>query len=182
MGNLITLFLEFLKIGTFTVGGGLATLPFLFELADKYQWFSYEELMNMVAISESTPGPIGINMATYVGYNVANIIGAIAASIATIIPALFFIVLIAKFLGKFKDNKYVQAIFYGLRPAVAALVLNSGFQILLSSLFNIKSMLFHINISAIIFFLITFVLIRKYKKQPIIYILLGAFVGLVIPF
>ena len=121
MGNLITLFLEFLKIGTFTVGGGLATLPFLFELADKYQWFSYEELMNMVAISESTPGPIGINMATYVGYNVANIIGAIAASIATIIPALFFIVLIAKFLGKFKDNKYVQAIFYGLRPAVAAL-------------------------------------------------------------
>lgn len=111
--TLITLFLEFFKIGLFSVGGGLATLPFLYDLADRYDWFTRVQLIDMIAISESTPGPIGVNMATFAGYNTAGIIGGFTATMGIVVPALLVIITIAKVLDKFKDNKYVQSAFYG---------------------------------------------------------------------
>ena len=113
---------EFFKIGLFSIGGGMATLPFLMDLTNKYDWFTVSELTNMVAISESTPGPVGINMATYAGYNAAGVLGAVVATLALTAPAWIIIIVIAKFLENFSENTNVKAAFYGIRPAVAALI------------------------------------------------------------
>lgn len=113
---------EFFKIGLFAIGGGMATLPFLMDLTVKYDWYTKAELTDMIAISQSTPGPVGINMATYAGYNAAGIPGAIVATLSLVAPALVIIMVIAKFLADFNENKTVQAAFYGIRPAVAALI------------------------------------------------------------
>ena len=118
----LTLAFEFFKIGLFSVGGGMATLPFLMDLTEKYDWFTASELANMVAISESTPGPVGINMATYAGYQAAGIPGALIATLSLTAPALVIIVLIARFLENFSENPTVKAVFYGIRPTVAALI------------------------------------------------------------
>ena len=122
MNNLWLLILEFMKTGLFAVGGGLATIPFLNEMGVKYGWFTMDTLSTMVAVSESTPGPIGINMATYAGYNAAGVLGAIVATLALTAPAWIIIILIAKFLENFSENTNVKAAFYGIRPAVAALI------------------------------------------------------------
>ena len=180
---LITLFFEFFKIGLFAVGGGLATLPFLYDLADKYDWFTRVELIDMIAISESTPGPIGVNMATYAGYNAAGVLGGIVATLGIVVPALIVILSIAKVLDKFKDNKYVNAAFYGIRPAVAALIFASAWDVIQSTLFHVeKSMLEFFNWPAIICFGILYFLLVKYKKHPALYIALAALIGLFIPF
>ena len=109
----IILFLEFFKIGLFSVGGGLATLPFLKELIDKYGWISQDELLNMIAISESTPGPIGINTATYVGYQVSGVLGGIIAVAGIVAPALLIIIVIAHYFDKFYERPLVKGAFYG---------------------------------------------------------------------
>lgn len=180
---LITLFFEFFKIGLFAVGGGLATLPFLYELADKYHWFSRVELIDMIAISESTPGPIGVNMATYAGYNAAGILGGIVATLGIVVPALLVIITIAKVLDKFKDNKYVNAAFYGIRPAVAALILASAWDVIQSTLFHSgQSGIAFLNVPAILCFAFLYFLLVKYKKHPIWYIVLAALIGIFIPF
>ena len=111
----LSLILEFFKIGLFSVGGGLATLPFLIELTYRYDWFDQSMLVDMLAVSESTPGPMGINIATYAGFHTAGILGGILATLGLIAPSLIIIILIAKFLDKFKENTYVKAIFDGLR-------------------------------------------------------------------
>lgn len=116
------LFIEFCKVGLFTVGGGLAALPLLYDIAENFNWFTRTEVIDMIAISQSTPGPIGINMATFAGYNAAGISGALIASISTTIPAFFIVITIAKMLRKFQESPLVQGAFYGLRPAVAALI------------------------------------------------------------
>ncbi len=180
---LFTLFFEFFKIGLFSVGGGLATLPFLYDLADKYTWFTRTELVNMIAISESTPGPIGVNMATYAGYNAAGILGGVVATMGIVVPALIVIISIAKVLTKFKNNKYVNAAFYGIRPAVAALILASAWDVIQSTLFRVdKTMMEFFNWPALIFFAILYYLLVKYQKHPILYIALAAVVGMFISF
>ena len=180
---LLYLFFEFLKIGLFSVGGGLATLPFLYELADKYDWFTRVELIDMIAISESTPGPIGVNMATFAGYNAAGLIGGVVATLGIVVPALIVILSIAKVLDKFKGNKYVNAAFYGIRPAVAALILASAWNVIQSTLFHVdKQMLEFFNIPALICFAILYFLLVKYKKHPALYIALAALIGIFIPF
>ncbi len=181
--TLITLFLEFFKIGLFSVGGGLATLPFLYDLADRYDWFTRVQLIDMIAISESTPGPIGVNMATFAGYNTAGIIGGITATMGIVVPALLVIIAIAKVLDKFKDNKYVQSAFYGIRPAVAALILASAWNVIQSTLFHAGSdFLAFFNWPALACFAILYFLLVKYKKHPILYIALAALAGIFIPF
>ena len=131
----LQLFVEFFKTGLFALGGGLATLPFLMELADKYGWFSAAELTDMIAVSESTPGPIGVNMATYSGFHTAGVPGAIVATMALVLPSILIIVLIAKFLSGFSENRIVQAVFYGIRPAVAALIASAVIGLFKTSLF-----------------------------------------------
>ncbi len=118
----LQLFWEFFKAGLFAIGGGLATLPFLQEISVKTGWFTTAQLTDMIAVSECTPGPIGINMGTYVGFTTAGIPGAICATVGLITPSIIIIILVAKILAAFKDSKIVQAVFYGLRPASTGLI------------------------------------------------------------
>ena len=114
---LLKLYWEFFKTGLFAVGGGMATLPFLKNIGETTGWYTYSDLMNMLAVSESTPGPIGINMATYVGFT-----GAITATIGEVTPSIIVILIVAAFLRSFRENPWVERAFYGLRPASTGLI------------------------------------------------------------
>src|SRR5690554_1960609 len=118
----LILYLEFFKIGLFSLGGGLATLPFLQELIVKYGWISNEELLNMIAVSESTPGPIGVNTATFVGFNTANIFGGVVATMGLVTPSIIIITVIAHYFSKFNEHPNVVGAFLGIRPAVTGLI------------------------------------------------------------
>ena len=118
----LLLYWEFFKTGLFAIGGGMATLPFLKTMGETYGWFTYGDLMNILAVSESTPGPIGINMATYVGYSVAGVPGAVIATLGEVTPSIIVILAIAAILKAFQNNKYVNWAFYGLRPASTGLI------------------------------------------------------------
>ena len=122
MTTLLRLYWEFFKTGLFAVGGGMATLPFLKDIGETTGWYTYSDLMNMLAVSESTPGPIGINMATYVGFTVGGVPGAILATLSEVAPSIIIILIIAVMLKKFRDSKYVNNAFYGLRPASTGLI------------------------------------------------------------
>ena len=120
------LFWAYFKVGLFAVGGGMATVPFLYDLSDKSGWFTHAQLADMLAVSESTPGAIGINMATYVGYTTAGVPGAVIATVALATPSVIVILLIARALQQFRHNRYVEAAFYGLRPASTGLIAAAG--------------------------------------------------------
>ena len=122
MNIYLRLYYEFFKTGLFAIGGGMATLPFLHDIGQTTGWYTQAQLMNMLAVSESTPGPIGINMATYVGYTVGGIPGAIIATIGEVTPSIIVILIVAMMLKKFRDSKYVNDAFYGLRPASTGLI------------------------------------------------------------
>ncbi|MDR1516372.1 MAG: chromate transporter [Synergistaceae bacterium] len=178
-----SLIFEFLKIGVFSIGGGLATLPFLYDLADKYDWFTRETLIDMIAVSESTPGPIGLNMATYAGYAAGGVPGGVAATLSLITPSFFFIILIVKILDKFKENKLVKSAFYGIRPAVTALIASAAIEILRIALFRTQDFIDTKNLSDILkygnvaLFIIIFYLIRKLGGHPVFYICGAAVFG-----
>ena len=123
---ILRLFWEFMKIGMFSVGGGMATLPFIYDLGEKTGWYAPQQVADMLAVSESTPGPMGINTATYVGYEVAGIPGALAASFGIIIPGLILVMIIMAILDRFRSNKYVNGAFFGLRPASVGLIITAG--------------------------------------------------------
>lgn len=174
---------EFFKIGLFSIGGGMATLPFLMDLTDKYDWFTASELTNMVAISESTPGPVGINMATYAGYNAAGVPGAIVATLALTAPALIIIVVIAKFLENFSENKNVKAAFYGIRPAVAALIGYAVWELLKIAIVSVSEGNVQVNVVNVTVCVITFALLQVKKLgklHPLVWIAAGACVGVVL--
>ncbi|MDO4531726.1 MAG: chromate transporter [Bacillota bacterium] len=188
MTALWILIFEFFKIGLFSVGGGLATLPFLYQLADKYPWFSAEQIPNMIAISESTPGPLGVNMATYTGFQHSGVIGSIAATAGLIFPSVVIIICVSKMLDKFRSNQYVNDAFYGLRPAVMGLIGAAGFGVLIGALFHsaaleelrldtIGSM---IGIEECVLFAALLFATNKWKKHPIFYIVLSAAAGIVL--
>ena len=190
--TLIRLFFEFLKIGLFSVGGGMATLPFLYDMADKTGWFTYAQIADMLAVSESTPGPIGINMATYVGYTTAGIPGALAATIGTIIPGIALVLIITAILDKFRNNVYVEGAFYGLRPASVGLITEAGILVVEISLMNTAlyqqtgSIADLFQWKAIVLAAILLVLTRWVKKtkglHPVYFIAFSAVVGIVFHF
>ena len=134
----LRLYLEFFKTGLFAVGGGMATLPFLKEIGESTGWYTYGDLMNMLAVSESTPGPIGINMATYVGYTVGGIPGAVIATLGEVTPSIIVILIVAAILKSFRDNRYVNSAFYGLRPASTGLIGGAGVAVVLEVLTCIR--------------------------------------------
>ncbi len=174
---------EFFKIGLFSIGGGMATLPFLMDLTGKYDWFTISELTNMVAISESTPGPVGINMATYAGYNAAGVPGAIVATLALTAPAWIIIILIAKFLENFSENRNVKAAFYGIRPAVAALIGYAVWELLKIALISAADGKIQVNLVNAAVCVVVFALlqIKKLGKlHPLVWIAAGACVGIVL--
>lgn len=179
----LTLFYEFFKAGLFAVGGGLATLPFLYNMADNYPWFTHSELTDMIAISESTPGPIGVNMATYAGFNGAGISGGIVATLGLILPSIIVILIISSFLNKFKDNKFVEYSFYGIRPAVCGLISAAVFDIISVTLLDLNfsgSLINIFKIKEIILFIVLFILIKKIKVHPIFFILASGIIGIIL--
>lgn len=176
----LILFLEFFKVGLFTIGGGLASLPFLYELAEKYTWITKSMIADMIAISQSTPGPIGINMATYVGFKSGGILGGIIATFATVLPSFIIIIIIANFLNKFKNSKLVDSAFKGLRPTVTGLIAVAWFEIIKISIINVNNLFdIAINFKALIVFLSIFLLTKKFDKHPIVFIGIGALVGII---
>ena len=176
MHTLLIMFLEFFKTGLFAVGGGLATIPFLMDMSDKYHWFSQSELANMIAVAESTPGPIGVNTATYAGVTTYGIIGGIIATLGLIIPSYIVIVIISKILEKFRENKLTQNLFYGLRPTVAGLITVAAYSLLQTTVFPELVL----NIKALVMLLVFTLLVLSYKKlNPIVVIILGAIIGII---
>ncbi|MGN0333247.1 MAG: chromate transporter [Lachnospiraceae bacterium] len=178
----LTLAYEFFKIGLFSIGGGMATLPFLMDLTSKYDWFTASELANMVAISESTPGPVGVNMATYAGYNAAGVSGAIVATLSLTAPAIIIISIIAKFLENFSENTTVKSVFYGIRPTVAALIGYAVFELLKIAIITTVNGKIELDYLSIAICIITVALlqVKQLKKlHPLIWILAGAVLGIV---
>lgn len=179
----LLLFYEYCKIGTFALGGGYATLPFLYFLQTKYNWFTLEELTNMIAVSNITPGPIGINMATYTGFTTAGISGSIVATLALVSVPFVMTIAITKLFSKFEENKYVCDIFNGLRPAACALLVSIGLKLLYESIFINKpewSSPLQIDMDTLILFLVMFIPFMFTKKNPLLAIIIGAIGGIII--
>lgn len=180
--KLLLLFLEFFKTGLFAIGGGLATIPFLREIAIRYNWYSLNDLSTMIAISESTPGPMGVNMASFVGFTQYGIFGSILITCALVLPSIIVICIIANFLDKFKNAEIVQQIFSGLKPAVVAFIAAATIDILITTLFGDSTFsTFHLKQFIFLFILL---LISKYKPNlhPIWFIIASAIVGIVFAF
>jgi chromate transporter len=175
-----------MKIGLFTVGGGLAALPFLYELSDKYGWFTYSDVTNMIAISESTPGPIGLNAATYVGYHTGGILGGVVATVGTVIPSLIIVTLVAVILDRFMQNRLVQHGFKGVRPTVAALITSAFLSVFFISVIPLDAILEGgalagaVQPAAPVLFAVALFLMLRFKKHPIWYIAGGAIAGILI--
>ena len=181
----LQLFWEFFKTGLFAVGGGLATLPFLSDMALKTGWFTQHQLADMVAVAESTPGPIGVNTATYVRFTTAGIPGSVIATLGLIAPSIIIILSIAAFLKAFQDNRYVKGVFRCLRPASVGLITAAGLSVAQIALLNegapLGLALF--NWKALILAAILLVFTRGIKRtkkwHPIIWIGLSAAAGIV---
>lgn len=181
---LLTLFWEFFKTGLFSVGGGLATIPFLYEMMNTYHWFTQSDLLNMIAVSESTPGPVGVNMATYVGFHTTgnNILGGVITTFALVLPSVIIICLVAKVLKTYRDNKYVEEAFYGLRPATCGLILSAAIGVFANVLFPTGAFVFDQSFWITVALLVIFGIFAWYFKKihPIVMILLCAVVGIVL--
>lgn len=197
MSLYLKLFWEFFQVGLFAIGGGMATLPFLKNIGTATGWYTYTDLMNMLAVSESTPGPIGINMATYVGFTVGGFPGAVIATLGEVTPSIIVILIVAAMLKRFRDSKLVANAFYGLRPASTGLIgaacvsvilevltnitvqppadsLLNTFQLPLGSLLNWKGLL----LAAVLLLLTNVVKVTK-NLHPIVFIILSALVGII---
>lgn len=171
MRVLFQLFMEFFHIGVFSFGGGYATLPFLYALAEKFNWFTTHQLTDMLAISSITPGPIGVNMATFAGFSTAGILGALIATSAIILPSLVIVTIVFKVLDKFKTNRSVRGAIRALKPAGCALLSAVGIKLLFTSNLHL--------IGTIL--LLTFILSSFWKKQdPLFYLGISAIIGLII--
>ena len=191
------LFWEFFKAGLFAVGGGMATIPFLYDISDKTGWFTHQDLANMIAVGESTPGPIGVNMATYVGFVtgmqdaglLTAILGAVTATIGLVTPSVIVILIVAAVLKSFRNNPYVERAFYGLRPASTGLIAAAGISVIASNLITIGGLEEHIiglNWKGIALAVILWLLTNKVKKtkkwHPIVFIGISAVVGILFQF
>lgn len=175
---MLELFFAFFKIGLFAVGGGLATLPFLYELAEKTDWISIADISNMVAVSESTPGPLGVNMATYVGFIKESVFGGAVSTLGLIMPSLIISLIIAKMLIKFKNSKSVKDVFYGLRPASCGLIAVAGIGVARIAFFSENNFFWQGGILAVLIFIAT----RKLKWHPVAFIAISALIGIVFKF
>ena len=180
----IRLFFEFCKVGLFAVGGGLATIPFLSDLGSRTGWFSPGQLADMIAVSESTPGPIGVNMATYAGYTAAGVPGGIIATLGLVFPSLIIILIIAGFLNRFRESRIVDAVFYGLRAASTALISAALLQVARIALMdhtmdNGMTQLFYwpaIILAAVVFVCFSYTPLKKI--HPIFFIAVSAAAGI----
>ncbi len=183
----LQLFVEFFKTGLLAIGGGLATLPFLKEIAQTYSWFSVSQLTDMIAISESTPGPIGVNMSTYAGFHAAGIPGAIVSTLALVLPSYIIILIVSRFMEKFRNSPLVNNIFYGIRPATAGLIAGAMFEVFVLSLFDTQayaasgSLIDLFRFVPIVIYIAALVSVfRLPNVHPIVFIIFGAALGVVL--
>lgn len=197
MTDILSLFLElfvrFFFVGLFSIGGGLATLPFLSDMGEATGWFGAETISDMVAISESTPGPIGVNMASYIGFQTASefgsafgALGSVIATIGLVTPSLIIILIVSRVLMKFRDSKYVEFAFYGLRAASLGLITSALLSVAkiaffgMSEVSDIASLFGSINYKTVILSIIIFICIKKFKKvHPIVLILISGLAGII---
>lgn len=186
--ELFLLFFEFFKIGLFSVGGGLATLPFLYRLADQYDWFTTQMVGDMIAISESTPGPLGINMATYTGFQHSGILGGMTATFALVLPSIVIIICISKALEKFRKNPHVEHAFSTIRPTVTGMIGAAGFGVILNSVFHLElfqqsgKWMDFFGWKELVLFILLLILTNKFQKHPIFYIAISAVAGILFRF
>ena len=184
----LELIYEFFKIGLFSIGGGLASLPFLYELSAKKGWYTVYDISNMIAVSESTPGPLGVNMATYVGFITKSVAGGILAPLGLVAPSIIIILIVAKFYNKFKESALVKDIFYMLRPVSTALIFVAGISVLKIAImkagveFGLPNLPAGLNIKVIVLMAVLAVLNKQIKKHPIIAIVASGAVGIVLQF
>lgn len=193
---ILQLFWEFMKTGLFAVGGGLATLPFLYEMSAKTGWFTAHDIADLIAISESTPGPLGVNMATYVGFKTLGLFGGAVSTLGLIFPSVIVIIIISQILNKFKESPAVQKVFYGLRPASTALITAAGLGVAkiallhldtyqktgaVMDLFNWECIVIAVILFAALKILSTKkILGKKWNLHPIAYIAISAVIGIVL--
>ena len=178
----LDLFIEFFQIGLFAVGGGPATIPFLMDIPDRHTWYTRADVVNMLAVSESTPGPIGINMATYAGFSAAGVPGGIVATFSLVLPSLIVIILVAKILEKISTNPYVKSAFSGIRPLVTGLIATAVYSIFQTALFTAEDGSFQILIPSAVLCVILFALmnVKKLKKiHPFFWMVAGAAAGII---
>ena len=182
----LLLFYEFFKVGLFSVGGGYATLPFLYHISEIYHWYSARELVDMLAVSSITPGPVGINVATFAGFKSAGLLGAFVSTFAIILPSFLLVILIYKLLNKFSENFYVQAVLYSIKPAGCALIAAVGVRkfhdyILRDiSVFDIHRLTAFIDFKALFLLVGLLVLCIKVKKNPLLYLGISALFGILL--
>ncbi len=184
----LQLFWNFFKTGLFSVGGGLATLPFLYEMSNNTHWFTHADIADMIAISECTPGAIGMNMSTYAGYMTGGMLGGFIATLGLACPSVIIILLISRFLEKFRTNTYVDKAFYGLRPASIAMISAAGINVVKVTLININALTEDrnlggfFNIPQIILALVLIIAMKKLKWHPVIFLAISAFLGIIFRF
>jgi len=168
----LKLFLEFFKIGLFSFGGGYATIPFLYHLAEIHNWFSTQQLSDMIALSSITPGPVGVNVATFAGFQTGGILGSILSTTSVILPSLIICILISKLLEEFRENIYVKNVILVLKPVSCGLLAAVG----------IKMFIDNLNLLGLILFGIFLFLTTKEKRTPIFYLSISASIGLLAGF
>lgn len=185
--TILRLFFEFLKIGAFSVGGGMATLPFLYDMSDRTGWFTHAQIADMLAVSESTPGPIGINMATYVGYTVGGPLGSLAATLGVILPGIVLVLIVMAMLAKFRNNRYVDGAFYGIRPASVGLIIAAGLLVakitfFLEGILAVGALSWKAVLLAAVLLVLTRWVKPTKKLHPVVFIAASAVVGILFSF
>ena len=183
----LQLFYEFFITGLFMIGGGLAAIPFLQQMGEKTGWFTTVQLMDMIAVSEATPGPIGVNMATYAGYMTAGVPGGIIATIGLLFPSAVIALIIARLLARFRNNSYVESVLYGLRPASLGLISAAGISVFCLVLFgtdvrfltimNVMAIDYKALVLAAILFIATYIF---KKTHPVVFLAASAVIGIFI--
>lgn len=179
LNTYLLLFIEFVKVGLFTFGGGYGSLPFLYQMCDKYNWFSHFELTQLIALSGLTPGPIGLNMATFAGFKTLGITGALVSSFALILPMIIITSQVFRLYRTFCNHRYVQKVLYMLRPTSCALISAVGVRLFISFILNDKLSLTAIDYKALILLLILFLITFKNIRNPLTYMAIGGVFGII---
>lgn len=188
MMQLLSLFVTFFKIGLFTIGGGYAMIPLIQREVVSNGWLTQQQLVDFIAVSESTPGPFAINIATFVGMETSGVLGALMTTLGVIMPSFIIILVVAKYFLTFRENRFVQAALSGLRPTVigliAAAAVTIGFSTFLTSSIDLRNLgaffANGIDYKAVILFVILFVISRLKKLSPILIILTAGGLGLIL--
>ncbi|HPF54289.1 MAG TPA: chromate transporter [Clostridia bacterium] len=182
--TLLILFFEFFKTGLFSVGGGLATIPFLYEMSDKYAWVTHAELANIIAVAEATPGPIGVNAATYMGFSAAGVLGGIIATLALVTPSVIIVTIVAKYILKYRQSKAVNDAFYSVRPASTGLIAAAALTVVCSALDLFAGttieQLNWVKLGVFALMLIATQVPGTNKLHPLAYMLTGAALGVML--